>query len=127
MNNAMGRYLQLISPPSGSQGALKQCTISVAKNSAVPIIGADESYQLDVISDGTCNISAQTWWGALRGLESFTHFLVRNTNSVDTVSSAISITDAPRFGHRGMLIDTARHYLSIASIQQVIDALPISK
>lgn len=129
VNNAMSRYLQLISPPSGSQGSIKSCNIDVADSAAVAIINADESYTLDVSADGSCKITAKTVWGALRGLESFTHFLVRNADSarVELVSSSVSVTDAPRFGHRGMLIDTARHYLSVDSIRKVIDALPVSK
>lgn len=39
----------------------------------------------------------------------------------------IIINDQPRFKHRGILIDTARHYLSIDIIKQVIDSLVINK
>ena len=128
VENAMARYLALIAPPTGSQGDLKSCNIVVANNGTSEIIGANESYDLTV-DNGACTISAQTTWGALRGLESFTHFLVRNADagSVQTVSSSINVNDAPRFGHRGMLIDTARHYLSVDTIQKVIDAMPVSK
>jgi hexosaminidase len=92
-------------------------------------VNSDESYSLNVDADGVCTISSKTIWGALRGLESFTHFLVRNADMsrVELVSSAVSVTDVPRFGHRGMLIDTARHYLSVPTIQKVIDALPVNK
>jgi len=129
VNNAMERYLTLIAPPSGSTGNVKSCSVAVTNSEAVPIIGADESYTLNVGTDGACTISSATVWGALRGMESFTHFLVRNSDParVDLVSSAVSVSDAPRFGHRGMLIDTARHYLSVSTIQHVIDALPLSK
>ena len=129
VENAIQRYSELIAVPSGSTGLLKSCSISIAKQGEVEIINADESYELNVNSEGTCVITSQTVWGALRGMESFTHFLVRNTatNSVDTVNPVISITDAPRFGHRGMLIDTARHYLGVGAIRKVIDALPMSK
>jgi hexosaminidase len=129
VNNAMNRYQQLIAAPAGSQGTIKSCNLAIASSAEVPIIGADESYTLNVGSDGVCTISAQTIWGALRGLESFTHFLVRSSDParVEVVSSSVSVTDAPRFGHRGMLIDTARHYLSVPTIQKVIDAMPLSK
>lgn len=129
INKAIDRYTHLINVPSGSTGSLKACKISVAKSGDVEIVNSDESYELNVDADGSCAISSQTVWGALRGMESFTHFLVRNsaTNSVDTVSSVIDIKDAPRFGHRGMLIDTARHYLTTDTIRKVIDAMPMSK
>ena len=125
---AMDRYLKLISPPVGSTGPLKNCNIVVVNNASTPIVGGDETYSLAVSSNG-CEISANTVWGALRGLESFTHFLVRGSepSRVEVVSSSVSVTDSPRFGHRGMLIDTARHYLSVSTIQTVIDALTVSK
>lgn len=129
ISNAVHRYTDLIAVPHGSKGDLKSCKIAITKSEDIEIVNADESYDLNVKADGSCLISSHTIWGALRGMESFTHFLVRNseTNTVDTVNSEISISDAPRFGHRGMLIDTARHYLQLDSIKKVVDAMPISK
>jgi hexosaminidase len=37
------------------------------------------------------------------------------------------IRDEPRFEHRGIMIDTARHYLSMETIQQLIETMPMSK
>jgi len=37
------------------------------------------------------------------------------------------ISDKPRFAHRGLMIDTARHYESLASIRGIIDSLPYAK
>jgi hexosaminidase len=125
----MSRYQTLIAVPQESTGTVKTCNLDIADAAEVPIVNSDESYSLNVDADGVCTISSKTIWGALRGLESFTHFLVRNADMsrVELVSSAVSVTDAPRFGHRGMLIDTARHYLSVPTIQKVIDALPLNK
>jgi hexosaminidase len=49
------------------------------------------------------------------------------SGTYNIVGTPIEITDAPRFGWRGLLIDTARHYLSIASIKRTIDALSYVK
>ena len=76
---------------------------------------------------------ANTAWGILRGLETFTHLFKRNMilNRLELIDSSstndIIINDQPRFKHRGILIDTARHYLSIDIIKQVIDSLVINK
>lgn len=129
VDNAVERYETLISVPEGASGTVKSCKLNIADSTEVPIINADESYSVEVDANGVCTISSQTIWGALRGLESFTHFLVRNPDNfnVELVSSTVSVTDKPRFGHRGMLIDTARHYLTVPTIQRVIDALPVNK
>jgi hexosaminidase len=44
------------------------------------------------------------------------------------VSNApLIISDYSRYSHRGMLIDTSRHYLSVNQIKRMIDTLPINK
>ena len=37
------------------------------------------------------------------------------------------IQDRPRFPHRGLMIDTGRHFQPLASIRSVIDSLPYAK
>ena len=38
-----------------------------------------------------------------------------------------AISDAPRFPHRGLMIDSARHFETLSSIKIVIDSLPFAK
>ena len=40
---------------------------------------------------------------------------------------AVEITDAPRFGYRGLHLDVCRHYFPIAFIKKYIDAMAIHK
>ena len=54
---------------SGSS-TLTVCTVSVTDQEEVLGEGTDESYSLDVASDGTCTLSSETVPGVLRGLES---------------------------------------------------------
>jgi len=85
----------------------------------------DESYTL-VIAAPTSSIEAKTVWGALRGLETFSQAVFQNT-STKYYANENKITDFPRFHHRGFLIDTSRHFVSVEVIEQFIDALAYSK
>jgi len=118
-------------------GTLKSCDIIINNyhvdySLSTSIIGADESYSVVLTEVIECSITANTIWGILRGLETFTHLLKRNINLnqlelIDSSYANIIIKDQPRFKHRGILIDTARHYLSIDTIKHVIDSLVINK
>lgn len=39
----------------------------------------------------------------------------------------VSVEDSARYNHRGLLIDTARHYLTITEIERMIDSLAMNK
>eukprot|EP00891_Asterochloris_glomerata_P006265 jgi/Astpho2/6265/e_gw1.00088.42.1_t len=65
-------------------------------------------------------VQATTVFGALRGLETFSQLLQRTT--LFTVH-ATAISDAPRFRHRGLLLDTGRHYLPLPIIKKHLDAM----
>eukprot|EP01127_Copromyxa_protea_P002197 TRINITY_DN1208_c0_g1_i2.p1 TRINITY_DN1208_c0_g1~~TRINITY_DN1208_c0_g1_i2.p1 ORF type:complete len:421 (-),score=32.37 TRINITY_DN1208_c0_g1_i2:389-1651(-) len=86
--------------------------------------GADESYTL-AISAPTSILKSNTVWGALRGLETFSQ-LVRTKLGAYTIRKT-SIQDGPRFGWRGLLIDTSRHWLPVTSILETIDAMSYNK
>lgn len=42
-------------------------------------------------------------------------------------STPLAITDAPRFPHRGLLIDSSRHFLPVRTVYMVIDAMSYAK
>jgi hexosaminidase len=48
-----------------------------------------------------------------------TSFVIRN--------APIKVDDAPRFPHRGLMIDTSRHFLPLPAIYSIIDSLPFAK
>lgn len=95
-------------------------------------VGVDESYTLKVTNAGVCEITAPTVWGGLRALETFTQMLTRDNNGGDEGQpmlnyAPVSVTDNARFSHRGVLIDSARHFLPVSTVKQVIDSLAMSK
>jgi hexosaminidase len=87
----------------------------------------DETYLLK-LSAQSCAIEASTVWGALRAMETFAQLLVRDAQHMPFCEyESVYVNDAPRFTHRGVMIDTARHYLPLATIRSMVDILPMSK
>lgn len=132
VEGAVKRYSSLIAVPSNAQGALSNCTLKISettvRSNKSKVSGSDESYSVNISEDGYCSISANTQWGILRGMETFSQLLTRTTdNAVVLTTNSVQIVDAPRFAHRGILIDTARHFLSVQTIKNVIDTLPTNK
>lgn len=89
----------------------------------------DEAYTLDIgwSRPDAATLSAHEVWGALRGLETFAQLVHRQPVLGFYQVNATRVRDAPRFAHRGLLVDTARHYLPLGALLQVIDALAANK
>jgi hexosaminidase len=96
---------------------------------AYPQLETDESYELSVSTSGEATISAKTVYGALRALESFSQLVAFDFDKeVYFIQNCpLSIADSPRFPHRGMLLDTSRHFQPLAEIERTIDALSYAK
>ncbi|KAF8719743.1 hypothetical protein HU200_024496 [Digitaria exilis] len=94
--------------------------------------GVDESYKLSVPATGNplyAQIEAQTVYGALHALETFSQLCNFDFNArmIQLHSAPWTILDKPRFPYRGLLIDTSRHYLPVPVIKSVIDSMTFSK
>ncbi|KAK3576074.1 hypothetical protein CHS0354_018345 [Potamilus streckersoni] len=99
--------------------------ITSGKCEQYPSIGSNESYALTV-SPGTVSLESSTVWGALRGLETFSQLLYIDSNNEFKIN-ATTIVDSPRFQHRGLMLDTARHYLAVDTILSNLDAMAYNK
>eukprot|EP00039_Didymoeca_costata_P021355 m.344287 g.344287 ORF g.344287 m.344287 type:complete len:645 (+) comp24133_c0_seq1:28-1962(+) len=101
------------------------------KNSdeAPPQLDTDESYTLDIATNGLAAITAETVYGALHALQTFAQLVQFNftTTTYEISMCPISIQDAPRFGYRGLMVDTARHFLPVSTLKQIIDGMAMSK
>ncbi|XP_061196812.1 beta-hexosaminidase subunit beta-like [Saccostrea echinata] len=96
---------------------IKQCTY-------LPSLSADESYKLTVNEHGI-SIVAGDVWGALRGLETLSHITVCSHNKV--ILKDTEIEDFPRFPHRGIMVDTARHFMSKETLFQIMRGMEMNK
>mmetsp|Transcript_53564 Transcript_53564/g.116776 ORF Transcript_53564/g.116776 Transcript_53564/m.116776 type:complete len:611 (+) Transcript_53564:72-1904(+) len=98
-----------------------------------PTLNTDESYTIATHSrhgyiPSYVSATAATVYGALRALETWSQ-LVKFDFDCGTYyfASVTNITDAPRFPHRGLMIDTARHYQPLAAVKAIVDSLPYAK
>ncbi|EXB65336.1 Beta-hexosaminidase subunit [Morus notabilis] len=98
-------------------------------------LGVDESYELFVAKNdgqsvvGEATIEANTVYGALRGLETFSQLCTFDyeSKSVLVYQAPWYIQDKPRFAYRGLLLDTSRHYFPKDVIKQIIDSMSYAK
>jgi len=98
--------------------------IRVVEDSLRLGLGMDESYTLEVKAP-VATVVAPSTWGALRALETFSQMINRSSGE-SFVPSAI-VEDAPRYSHRGIMIDSSKHFLPVAAILQILDAMEYSK
>ncbi|CAL5210265.1 unnamed protein product [Lathyrus oleraceus] len=95
-------------------------------------LGVDESYNLFITKatgSGKVTIEANTVFGALRGLETFSQLCSfdYSTKTVQIYKAPWSILDKPRFPFRGLMLDTSRHYLPVNVIKQIIESMSYAK
>lgn len=129
---AFKRYQPLFFPrattahPSAVSAGL---VVNVEDSTADLALGVNESYTLDVNVDGTAVISAKTVWGALRGLETLSQLIRFNfaTGQYSMSGLPLHIEDAPRFPHRGLLIDSGRHFEPISQVKSLLDSMQYAK
>lgn len=134
LERAASRYKELLNVPKDTeQYPLRNCVVTVEDSSEDTLgLSMDESYSLTISKSGECNIDAVSVWGAMYGMETFAQLCVRGSTaeSVPVVLSEhipVSVKDRPRFAHRGLMIDTSRHYLPLSTVRSLIDSLPTSK
>ncbi|XP_057424173.1 beta-hexosaminidase 1-like [Lotus japonicus] len=109
--------------------------INVRSTSEELQLGVDESYNLFIAEPnvhsvaGQVTIEANTVFGALRGLETFSQLCSFDytTKKVQIYKTPWSIRDKPRFPYRGLMLDTSRHYLPVDVIKQIIESMSYAK
>ncbi|VDL91077.1 unnamed protein product [Schistocephalus solidus] len=65
-----------------------------------------------MVSHDSIEVVAVEIWGALRALETLSQLIWCYPNSEMAFINRTFIDDRPRFPHRGIMLDTSRHYLS---------------
>jgi hexosaminidase len=114
--------LDLPAPGVGGGGALRIRT--AGPGSAIPVLGDDESYTLE-IGDGGGELNAPTVVGALRGLETFLQLVEGGAQGYFV--PGVRIVDRPRFPWRGLMIDAGRHFMPIEVLKRNLDGMAAVK
>jgi hexosaminidase len=104
---------------------------TVPQTNAIQLIlsakqGGKEAYELAVSKTGVL-IRGNDYNGIFYGVQSLKQLLTPKTILKKPALNFVSITDAPAFGWRGMMLDVSRHFLATDSVKQVIDILAMHK
>ncbi|KAM9338011.1 beta-hexosaminidase subunit beta [Symphorus nematophorus] len=90
-----------------------------------PSLSSDESYELSV-DQPIAVLKAPKVWGALHGLETFSQLVYEDEYGTKSINSS-AISDFPRFAHRGILLDTSRHFLPVKVILANLETMAMNK
>ncbi len=117
----------LLPPASVAALASRKATFMSAANGTTVTTSIDgalgaEAYILDIDDDGI-NIVGGDQAGVFYGAQSVLALVQPGLGSIPYVA----VSDAPRFAYRGMHIDVARNFHSVATIKRVIDQMAAYK
>jgi hypothetical protein len=120
--------------PVGGSCALASASVVVTDPEVQLGPDIDESYTITVhCSDGVdppvATLHAATVFGAIWALETFTQMpqLSDTGNATTYWLPCTNITDKPRFPTRAVMVDCARHFVSIAALMQLVDVMSANK
>jgi hexosaminidase len=123
--------------PAGGSWLLLSGTLApvgeVAPVGAVGAAGAvgAEGYQLDITADSVV-LRAQAPAGLFAGVQTLRQLLPPRVDSGTAQPgpwpvAGGRIVDHPRFGYRGAMLDVARHFFPVATVQRYLDEIAVFK
>jgi hexosaminidase len=118
----LSEYLEI------STGIRPAITTATSEQSAIILsLGLDhenpEAYQI-VVSEETIHVQGASEAAVFYGIQTLNKSVpVGDYKSVTFTPATIS--DAPRFAHRGMMLDVARHFQPVAFVKKYIDLLAL--
>ena len=92
----------------------------------------DESYNLSITKSGAnlvrVSVEADCFQGARHAVETLFQLMDWDMDQgTFLVVDDVQITDRPFYAHRGLMIDTARNFISVGKIKEALDSLSYSK
>jgi hexosaminidase len=86
---------------------------------------SSDAYTLMVTSSGV-TITGDTYPGTFYGIQSLIQLLPVTKSTVLNIPT-VTITDAPRFNYRGMMLDVGRHFFPLPVVKKFIDYIALHK
>eukprot|EP00045_Choanoeca_perplexa_P018020 m.274610 g.274610 ORF g.274610 m.274610 type:complete len:647 (+) comp17690_c0_seq3:36-1976(+) len=131
---AFDRYQPLFFPniantPTGSN-VVTGVEVTVEDVSGELQLETNESYILTIPDNGgMASITAPTVFGAMHGLETLSQLISFDfdAQSYKVAAAPWTINDKPRFAHREVLVDTARHFQALPALKAIVDSLVYAK
>uniref|UniRef100_A0A1I8P0N9 Beta-hexosaminidase n=2 Tax=Stomoxys calcitrans TaxID=35570 RepID=A0A1I8P0N9_STOCA len=132
LQDAMARYTKVIrqsaqgyvkAPQTAVIRKIQQLSVNLTQAcETLPHLNMDETYY--VWGDG--RVIANSIWGIFRGLETLSQLLVPMPNGLLRIPET-EIYDEPRFKYRGLMLDSARHFISKGKILQLLEGMAFNK
>jgi hexosaminidase len=132
LDRAGERFLRQLARQTGLPLSLKTSKTSKATlviqtdhaSKEIQDVGEDESYILDV-STASARIRASTPLGTMHGLQTLLQLV--DVSPGGFAAPAVTIQDKPRFPWRGLMIDSARHFIPLDVLRRNIDGMEAVK
>ena len=132
LDRGVERFLQELARQSALPLSLRpaksaQATLIIHTDHAskeIQEVGEDESYALELTSAGA-KLTAPTPLGTLHGLQTFLQLV--DVSGDGFAAPAVTIQDQPRFPWRGLMIDSARHFIPLEVIRRNLDGMEAVK
>jgi hexosaminidase len=132
LERARERFLRQLARQTGLPLTLKpskngKATLVIQTDHAgkeIQEVGEDESYILDV-STASARLRASTPLGTMHGLQTFLELV--DVSPDGFAAPVVTIQDKPRFPWRGLMLDSARHFIPLEVIRRNLDGMEAVK
>ncbi|MEO9001334.1 MAG: family 20 glycosylhydrolase [Rhodanobacter sp.] len=102
-------------------GAAPRGSIVLSREAEAPVTHP-EGYALDVTATGI-RVTARTDAGLFHGAVTLWQLLAPDARRGAVLVPVLHIRDQPRFAWRGLMLDSARHFQSVAQIEMLLDQM----
>lgn len=127
----------LVTDDNYQNGEMRRLLIRISTQSKMTKLrlATNESYTLTIKTseddEVTANIEAQSFFGARHGLETLSQLIwwddyAANGGALSILRGA-SVKDGPAFAYRGLMLDTARNFMSLDSLKRVVLGMAANK